>query len=74
MVYSMRRYKIAQKVGKRMRKIRKEKKLTQEDVAAKSGLHVTTYGRIERGESNPPLQTINRISQALRVSPKELLS
>lgn len=70
----MRRYKIAQKVGKRIRIVRKQNKLTQEELASKVGVHVTTLGRIERGESNPPLQTINRISQALRVKPKELLS
>lgn len=73
-LYSMRRYKIAQKVGKRIRIVRRENNLTQEELASKVGVHVTTLGRIERGESNPPLQTLNRISQALRVSPKELLS
>lgn len=71
---SMRRYKIAQKVGKRIRIIRKEKRLTQEELAEKIKIHVTTLGRIERGESNPPLQTINKIAQALRINPKELLS
>ena len=61
----MRRYKIAQKVGKRVRIIRRQKKLTQEEVASRAGIHVTTLGRIERGESNPPLQTLNRIAKVL---------
>lgn len=70
----MRRYKIAQKVGKKIRVIRRKKKLTQEEVAAGVGIHVTTFGRIERGEINTPLQTLNRIAQALKVNPKEMLS
>lgn len=69
----MRRYKIAQSVGKRIRINRKKKKMTQEAVAESAGIHVSTLGRIERGESNAPLQTINKIAQVLRVKPKELL-
>lgn len=69
----MRRYKIAQTVGKKIRVIRRKKKLTQEEVAARTGIHVTTFGRIERGEINTPLQTVNKIAQALGVKPKELL-
>lgn len=64
----MKRYVIAQKVGKKMRRIRKERNLSQEDVAGRAGMHVTTYGRIERGESNPPLQTLEKIAKALRTS------
>jgi len=41
-------------------------------VAEKSGMHLSTLGRIERGESNPPLQTLNKIAQALKVKPKEI--
>lgn len=70
----MRRYKISQKVGRKIRIIRRKNKLTQEEVAARAGIHVSTLGRIERGESNPPLQTLNKIAQALRVKTKELLS
>ena len=68
----MRRYKIARSVGGKIKIIRQKNKLTQEDVADKAGIHVSTLGRIERGESNPPLQTINKIAEVLRVKPKEL--
>jgi len=69
----MRRYIISKKVGKKIRIVRKQKNLTQEEVADVSGLHVSTLGRIERGESNPPLQTLNKIAQALKVKPKDIL-
>lgn len=73
MVYSMRRYKIAQVAGKKMRLIRRKKKLSQEEVSELAGIHVSTYGRIERGENNPPLQTVDKIARALKVKPSELL-
>lgn len=68
----MRRYKIAKSVGKKIRIIRKRKGMSQEEVADVVGVHVSTLGRIERGESNPPIQTINKIAQALKVRPREL--
>lgn len=46
--------------------------MTQEELAYKIGIHVSTLGRIERGESNPPIQTVNRIAQALKLRPKDL--
>lgn len=70
----MRRYKILQRTGKNIRTIRRNKKLTQEEVAERAGIHVTTFGRIERGESNPPLQTLNKIAQALKVKTKDLFT
>lgn len=69
----MRRYKIAQSVGRKIRIARKKKGVTQEEVAARAGIHVSTLGRIERGESNAPLQTLNKIAQAIGVKPKDLL-
>lgn len=69
----MRRYIISKKVGKKIRTFRSHRGLTQEDVAEKLGMHVSTLGRIERGESNPPLQTLNKIAQVLKVKPREIL-
>ena len=70
----MRRYKIAIYIGKRIRRVRKKRGLTQEEAAEKAKIHVSTLGRIERGESNPPIQTISKIAYALGVKAKELLS
>lgn len=69
----MRRYVISKKVGKQIKRIRRQRGYTQEDIADKSGMHVSTLGRIERGEINPPLQTLNKIAQALKVKTKEIL-
>ena len=68
----MRRYKVNEKLGKRIRRARKDKKISQEELADRVGLHYTTISRIERGISNPPVQTISKIARALKVSLSDL--
>ena len=61
-----------EKLGKRIRRARKDKKISQEELADRVGLHYTTISRIERGISNPPVQTISKIARALKVSLSDL--
>ena len=42
-----------EKLGKILKKARKEAGLTQAKLAVKAGIHVNYYARIERGEVNP---------------------
>ena len=63
----MGRYVIAQRMGRKLRLARERKNLTQEEVASRAKIHVSTLGRIERGESNPPLQTLGKIAQVVGV-------
>ena len=65
-------YKICIKLGKKIRKIRKEKGISQEELADKAKIHRTYMGKIERGESNPPIYTIFKVSKALSVHVYEL--
>jgi len=55
-----------------IKRIRKEKKLTQQEVADGADMLVPTYSRLERGGSNPSLASIVRIANALDVSIIEL--
>jgi len=55
-----------------IKRIRKEKGLTQKDVAEGSDMLVPTYSRLERGGSNPSLTSIVRIANALDISVVEL--
>ena len=55
-----------------IKRIRKEKRLTQQEVADGADMLVPTYSRLERGGSNPSLASIVRISNALDVSIIEL--
>lgn len=57
----------SKKVGIRIRQIRLEKKLTQEELALEAGLNRAYIGYIERGERNPSTETISKIAKALKV-------
>lgn len=54
--------------GKQARKRRKDLGLSQEDVAAKTGLSIPLLSEVERGRANPTLQTMEKIAAALGTS------
>jgi XRE family transcriptional regulator, regulator of sulfur utilization len=54
-------------IGNRIRKYRKFKKLSQEQLAEMAGTHYSYIGKIERGEHNPTIQTLEKISEALEI-------
>ena len=60
-------YKICIRLGKKIRKIRKEKDISQEELADKAKIHRTYMGKIERGESNAPVYTVYKIAKALSI-------
>ena len=64
----------AQVFGRRVREARIALGMSQEDIANLADMHVTNYGRVERGEANSELHTIVRIATALNVDPGELLA
>jgi transcriptional regulator with XRE-family HTH domain len=59
--------------GQRVRKLRKQRGISQEKLAHKVGVHRTYMGFIERGERNPTLTNIEKIAKVLRVSIRDLL-
>lgn len=60
--------------GSRLRYLRLKSGLSQEDLADASGLDRTYVGGIERGERNPSLKNIVRLSTALKVDPSVLFT
>lgn len=56
-----------------MRRIRKDKGLTQEQVAERADLHPNYISSVERAERNISLQNIWKIAQALEVEMPELM-
>jgi transcriptional regulator with XRE-family HTH domain len=52
--------------------LRQDKQWTQEELAARSGLHPTYIGSIERGERNIGLDNLLKIAKALREHPSAL--
>jgi len=61
-------------VAENLRRLRLERKWSQEICAEKCGLHRTYIGAVERGERNITLATLDTIAQALKVSTIELLT
>lgn len=51
-----------------LRCIREERKLSLDKVSEMTGVSKSMLGQIERGESNPTLQTVWKIANGLRVS------
>jgi transcriptional regulator with XRE-family HTH domain len=60
--------------GEKVREIRKEQNLSQEELAHNAELHRTYIGMIERAEKNITLINIEKIAVALNVKIKDLLS
>ena len=59
--------------GERVRVLRQSRGLSQEALALAAGLDRTYIGGVERGERNISLLNIQKIAQALGVSPADLL-
>lgn len=60
-------------IGDKLRETRKRTLLTQQQLADKSGVGITTIVRIERNQVEPQVRTIRKLAQALDVEPHELL-
>jgi transcriptional regulator with XRE-family HTH domain len=60
-------------LGRNLRRVRERRDLTQEAVADRSGVHATEVSRIEAGKRDPRISTLERLAEALEVSPGELL-
>ncbi len=58
---------ISKNFGNNVRKLRLEKGISQEQLAALTNLHRTYIGGIERGERNPSLLNISKIAKALNI-------
>lgn len=55
--------------GRRLRRIRKEKGFTQDELEHKAGINDNAVGRIERGERTVNYLQIMKISSALGINP-----
>jgi len=60
------------KIGQRLANIRKEKELTQEDLAGLSGLHVSYISAVECGRYSVGIENLRKILKALDIPFSEL--
>lgn len=65
---------LRKKIGLRVRHLRRDKRLTQEDFADKAGLHKNYIGQVERGERMVTVGSLRRIVTPLGVTVSEFLA
>jgi transcriptional regulator with XRE-family HTH domain len=54
-------------VGKNIRRLRKAREMTQEQLAEEAGMAMRYLSGLERGEENPTLRFLAKIADALEV-------
>jgi len=60
-------------MGERLRKVRQQRQLSQETLARRAMLALSTIIRIERGQRSAHPETIQRLASALDISPQWLM-
>ncbi|MBV9470126.1 MAG: helix-turn-helix transcriptional regulator [Abitibacteriaceae bacterium] len=65
---------LAQQMGIVIRSLRTEVGLSQEELAARCGLHRTYIGSIERGEKTITIETAQKLAKAFEISLTQLFS
>ena len=66
------RREFTKRLSERLKEVRKSKKMTQQELAEKAGLHLTYVGHLELGKYHPTVFVMWKISKALGVSMNEL--
>lgn len=59
-------------VGKRIKLLREQKNIPQQDLAAKCNIEKSNLSRLEAGGTNPTIYTLYNISENLNVTLSEL--
>lgn len=65
---------LREQLGRTIRDLRKERGLSQERLAAEAGVHRSFVFRLERGDVNVSVDTLQRIAQALGVPVSRILA
>ncbi len=73
MVHRVRDPEMLLRFGARLREVRLEQGITQEDLAFAADVAISSIGRIETGKLNVTVSTIASIALALNVAKEELL-
>lgn len=64
---------VTQKFGQKVRKVRKQRGLTQEKLAELAGIDYSYVNLIENGKRNPSLKVMAKLSRILGVRLEDLL-
>lgn len=64
----------ARRFGANVKRVRKEQKMTQEELGLAAGLDAAVISRIEAGQREPRVKNIVRIAEALQAQPGDLFA
>jgi transcriptional regulator with XRE-family HTH domain len=64
---------VVQLLGENVRRYRKLKGMTQEQLALEADMERSYVSDLERGQRNPSVRALGRLAEALRVPPHQLL-
>jgi transcriptional regulator with XRE-family HTH domain len=64
---------LGETVARNIRRCRRERRLSQEELASLANINRNYIGMIERQENSPTIEMIERIAKALEVEPAQLL-
>ena len=65
---------VVQLLGENVRRQRKLKGMTQEQLALEAGMERSYVSDLERGQRNPSVRALGRLAEALGVLPHQLLT
>lgn len=68
----MPRMSIQSRVSRNIQRIRREKDLSQEEVAHRADIHQTYLSGVETGKRNPSILVVERIAKAIGVDVSEI--
>ena len=64
---------LRKELGGNVARIRKEKAMTQETLASKSGIHRVTISRVENGQLTPGIALLKQLAKALSTTLEALI-
>ncbi len=64
---------VMQATAERIRQLRRQRDLSQEELALRSGVNTVYYGQIERGQKCPTVDILYRIASGLGIPLSDLL-
>ena len=64
---------MAESFGERLRDLRRDRMLTQRDLAARAGIALSTVVNLEKQHTEPRFGTIRKLADALDVEPTRLM-
>ena len=65
---------VRERVGLNLQKLRRERGLSQEELADRANIHQTYLSGVERGKRNPMVTVLQRIAEALGADIEDLVS